>query len=64
MGRFSQWISGLVERAFCGRRDLYAPDEDLRRVVAYMEPGYGKRRRRAVRRRERTKTNEKNKDKV
>lgn len=59
MGRFSEWISGLVERAFCGRRDLYAPDEDLRRVVAYMEPGDGKRRRRAVRKRERT--NEKDK---
>lgn len=54
MGRFSQWIAGLVERAFCGRRDLYAPDEDLRRVVAYMEPGAGKRRRRAVWKRERT----------
>lgn len=48
-----------MERAFCGRRDLYAPDEDLRRVVAYMEPGDGKRRRRAVRKRERT--NEKDK---
>ena len=63
MGRFSQWISGLVERAFCGRRDFYyVPDEDLRRVVAYMEPGDGKRRRRAVRKRERT--NEKDKDKL
>ena len=43
-----------MERAFCGRGDLYAPDEDLRRVVAYMEPCDGKCRRRAVRKRERT----------
>lgn len=62
MGRFSQWIAGLVERAFCGRGDLYAPDEDLRRVVAYMEPCDGKRRRRAVRKRERReRTNKKDK---
>lgn len=53
MGRFSQWIAGLVERAFCGRRDLYyVPDEDLGRVVVYMEPCDGKCRRRAVRKRE------------
>ena len=63
MGRFSQWIAGLVERAFYGRRDFYyVPDEDLGRVVAYMEPGDGKRRRRAVWKRERA--NEKDKDKV
>lgn len=53
MGRFSQWIAGLVERAFYGRRDFYyVPDEDLGRVVAYMEPCDGKCRRRAVRKRE------------
>ena len=54
MGRFSQWIAGLVERAFCGCRDLYAPDGDLGRVVAYMEPGDGNCGRRAVRKRKRT----------
>lgn len=50
MGRFSEWMAGLVERAFCGRRDLYAPDGDLRHVVACMEPGDGKRGRRAEKR--------------
>ena len=39
MGRFSQWIAGLLERDFYGRRDLYEPDEALERVAAYMEPG-------------------------
>lgn len=62
MGRFSQWIAGLVERAFCGQEDFYVPNEDMGRVVAYMEPVDGKCRRRAVRKRERT--NEKDKDKV
>lgn len=41
-----------MEHAFCGRGDLYAPDEDLGRVVVYMEPCDGKCRRRAVRKRE------------
>lgn len=60
MVRFSKWMADLVERVFCGRGDFYyVPDEDLGRVVAYMEPGDGKRRRRAVRKRERT--NEKDK---
>ena len=51
-----------MERAFCGRGDLYAPDEDLGRVVVYMEPCDGKCRRRAVRKRERReRTNKKDK---
>lgn len=62
MGRFSQWIAGLLERDFYGRRDLYAPDEALERVAAYMEPGDGKRRRCDVRKRERDdRTNKKDK---
>lgn len=59
MGRFSQWITGFVERAFEERQDLYAPDEDLGRVVVYMEPGDGKRRRRAVQKREKRENEQK-----
>ena len=39
MSKLSNWLTGLVERAFYGRQeDIYMPEEDLTHVVGYMKP--------------------------